>query len=63
MINAINSDNNRLWLPAVCVWEREKEAGGRERECVHVFKTAQELCLYDTSLIMLDLLLYTYIEN
>lgn len=50
MINAIQSDNNRLWLQAVCV-------------CVCVFKTAQELCLYDTSLIMLDLLLHTYIEN
>lgn len=24
---------------------------------------AQELCLYDTLLIMLELLLYTYIEN
>lgn len=46
MINAIHYDNNRFWLPAVCV-------------CV----CAQELCLYDTLLIMLELLLYTYIEN
>lgn len=52
MINAIHSENNRLWLPALCVWVR-----------VYVFKTAQELCLYDSLLIMLDLLLYTYIEN
>lgn len=31
--------------------------------CACAFKTAQELCLYDTVLIMLELLLYTYIEN